>query len=601
MSTLTSFIARVADRAVKTLEKISMKDGAQFGQWAGGIINAMTGMGTSRDPTTGAYWGAVANLTREQCDVAYRGSWMMRQGVDIRATDMSRAWIEHKTSDADFIEKMKLAERKWNPQKKYEAACRWKFLFGGSLTLMGVDRGLNPMELMEPFDYTTTKKGQLRYLHVVDRWRVSPGPATLDIQDPNFDMPEYYSVIAGQSWTGRIHHTRVCRFDGDPLGYQQWVANNRWNESVLQAVQKPVQACTMSAQALVTLLQSSSRDVIKTPYFHDKASTAEGQASMQARVAAMASYGSYLNATILHTEEEFEVKQRALTELANIYREQKGDVAGAFNVPYSQMFGTSSNGLNATGIQENEMYARKVNGDQESTRPELTKLLTIIALSEVGRIPTDWEYDYKPIWTESDTAIAARELQQAQRDGVYLQAGMPLSVVLKNLQSEGVYAGLDDETIELAEEMEKAAPTEPPEDGADPVGGGPNEGGDTGEETDDLPDDTDNNSDDVKEVLKDALLFAKTRDEKRRVLRAYRTFLRDYANTPRHASKGTFSKDKGEGLTDAEKARMNAQCAADHPLAKLAKTAHEQGYHETARLILGTIPESENDDEQNNG
>ena len=65
--------------------------------------------------------------------------------------------------------------------------------------------------LDQPLDYDTVMPGSYKGLLVLDRWSGVTSEDTLvsDISDPEFGMPEYYTISSDALTVGiRVHHSR---------------------------------------------------------------------------------------------------------------------------------------------------------------------------------------------------------------------------------------------------------------------------------------------------------------------------------------------------------------------------------------------------------
>ena len=68
-----------------------------------------------------------------------------------------------------------------------------------------------------PLEYDTIMPDSFKGLLIVDRWSgISPdADLVTDISDPEFGLPDYYTITAEGMERGiRVHHSRICRFMG---------------------------------------------------------------------------------------------------------------------------------------------------------------------------------------------------------------------------------------------------------------------------------------------------------------------------------------------------------------------------------------------------
>jgi phage-related protein (TIGR01555 family) len=126
-------------------------------------------------------------LDRGALDSLYRGDWVSRKIVDVPAFDCTRAWRSWQAEE-DQIEKLEETERQFGLQRKLLLALSKARLYGGSVIILGVNQGTFQDEL----DPDRVKKGDLKFVHVLDRWSISAGPAVRDVTSAWYGQPSYY-------------------------------------------------------------------------------------------------------------------------------------------------------------------------------------------------------------------------------------------------------------------------------------------------------------------------------------------------------------------------------------------------------------------------
>ena len=124
---------------------------------------------------------------------------------------------------------------------------------------------------------------------------------------------------------------------------------------------------------------------------------------------------------------------------------------------HTRLFGTSATGMNATGDNDVRNYYDMVSAKQEAElRPQLEYLYEVLVRSELGYMPEDFRFDFNPLWQLSETKQATVEKTRAERDQVYLNAGVVTEgLVARELKERGTYRNMTDDDIELAEELSK--------------------------------------------------------------------------------------------------------------------------------------------------
>ncbi len=112
-------------------------------------------------------------------------------------------------------------------------AIKWARLYGGAVAVMLIDG----QDLETPLRPETVAKGQFKGLYVLDRWQITPSTNdTVEEFGPDLGMPATYKVNqnAAALRNKTIHHSRLMRFDGYELPYNQRMAEMLWGLSVVE-------------------------------------------------------------------------------------------------------------------------------------------------------------------------------------------------------------------------------------------------------------------------------------------------------------------------------------------------------------------------------
>jgi hypothetical protein len=111
-----------------------------------------------------------------------------------------------------------------------------------------------------------------------------------------------------------------------------------------------------------------------------------------------------------------------------------------------------------------------ISAKQESDlRDRLEYLDEILVRSELGAMPDDYRFEFKPLWQQSDAEKATAENSRAQRDKTYYDMGaVTEGLIARELRERGTYQTMTNEDVELAEELAKEPDPEPVLPGALP-------------------------------------------------------------------------------------------------------------------------------------
>lgn len=443
-------------RIVKTAEAALSRTNRPVGD---GLENVVAGLGTSRDKAYYNEYGLPRPLGRQELENMYRSSWLAKRIINTIADDMTREWrsVAFDSKDDQHQLAIEKAEKRLKVRAKINEALRWSRLYGGACVVIG----LKNQNLNQPLDVTKVKKGDLQWLQVVDRWRLgSTGVRTTDLASPNFGLPEKY-VLAESSV--EVHYTRVLRFGGQKLPYFAFMANAMWDDSELQHVLDSIMNTDTASKGIATMLFESNIDVVTSQNLAEVLSQKDGEAKLMKRFQTAAMLKSFNRMLLLDGSETYEKKSNQFTNLDKIWMQFMVDVCGAADIPMTRLFGQSAAGLSATGDNDVRNYYDMISAKQESDlRDRLEYLDEILVRSELGAMPDDYRFDFNSLWQISDTEQAAIEKTRAERDQIYLQAGVITEgVVARELKEDGTYVNLTDEDIELAAELSKPMGQDP--------------------------------------------------------------------------------------------------------------------------------------------
>lgn len=425
----------------------------------GGLENVVAGLGTARDKRSYNTYTLPTTMDRAQLEAMYRSSWLAKRIVNSVADDMTREWFDVSFDDEDpeNAKAVERGEKRLQIPKKINTALKWARLYGGSVAILGI----GDQDLSTPLDIETVKEGDLRYIHVLDRWRAwcSPTMCT-DLGSQHFGKPDYY-VLAESSV--QVHHTRVLRFNGQELPYFLWQSNSRWDDSELQHVVEALKDHDQTTAGIATMMFEANIDVITSEGLNTTLASKDGEKLVTKRYQLSQLMKSMNRTLLLDGKEKYEKKSNSFANLDKVLEKFQIEVCGAADIPMTRLFGQSPGGLNSTGDGDIRNYYDMVSAKQEAEmRPQLEYLYAILCRSELGYTPDDLELTFKALWQVSATEQAAIDYQRAQTDQIYLTEGVLHEAnVGKSLKARGTYPELTDEDIEMLQELVDNPPPPP--------------------------------------------------------------------------------------------------------------------------------------------
>lgn len=421
-----------------------------------GLENVVAGLGTERDKAAYARYGHTSAMSQPELENMYRASWLCKRIVNSVADDMTRKWRDH-LFDSDQQFAVESLESKLAVQEKTNEALRYARLYGGAALILGV----NGEESSEPLNPSTVKKDGLRWILPVDRYRlVSGGVIEDDPESSNFGFPREY--ILSNSKSTRIHHTRVIRFEGQRVPYFVFTANGYWHDSEIMHTLASIKNADTASAGIGTMLYEANVDVISVNGLRELLTTECGEAQLVKRFQLAATMKSFNRALILDEGEKYEKKSNSFANLDKIWERFDTNVCGAADIPMVRLFGQSAAGMNATGDNDVRNYYDMISSRQEKDlRPALAYLDEVLIRSALGDMPKDYRFEFRSLWQMSDKEKSEIGKTNAERDKIYLEAGvLTEGVVARELREDGTYSSLTDEDVKLAEELSEALTTE---------------------------------------------------------------------------------------------------------------------------------------------
>lgn len=391
----------------------------------------------------------------------YRDNWIVQNIISTIPEDMIRKWYTLKSNvSPEYIDSLQRLERKVGLRKSILEGMYWGRLYGGAAAIIMV-KGQD--DLSKPLDYDLILPGAFLGLQILDRWSgIYPEMGLVtDPSDPDFGLPAYYTIRDEESGflVSRVHHSRVIRFIGRELPYNEKVAEQYWGESELESIYNDVvkrdnvssNIAALTFRANVNYMETDSLDQMLA------VNNAEAQRRFWQTLQAQSVLENNFGTRLVNKGDVMHNTQYTFTGLPEVYDRVMMDVAGAARTPVTKLFGRSPAGMNATGESDMNNYYDYIDGLRENRfRPLLEKLLPVMLLSAWGVIPDDLDVDFPPLQTPDSSEIADIAEKKTQSIMAVYQSDLIDAATaqkeLKALSDEtGMYSSISDEAIKQAE------------------------------------------------------------------------------------------------------------------------------------------------------
>ena len=426
----------------------------------------------------------------------YRENWIIQNVVEIIPSDMTSRWFTVTGSlTPRQTDRLNRAQRVTGLREKVNEGLRWGRLYGGAAGLILI-RGQEGV-LDRPLDLETILPGTFAGLHILDRWcGVMPEPGLVtDLTDPDFGLPEYYDIQAGEGRiAARIHHSRMIRFTGRELPCLERLAELYWGASEVESLYREVVQYDNTTANMAALTFRANVDTMEVANLEQLFSVTSGEAQRRfwATVQAQSTLKSNFGMQLVNRGDKITNTQYTFTGLSDVHESMCLSLSGASRIPMTKLFGRSPAGMNATGENDLRNYFDYIDTLRESKlAPILRRLLPILAMSELGAVPKDLDISFPPLWTPKATEVAEIAKNKAEAIIAVFQAGLLRADTaqreLKKLSAEtDLFDSISDEEIAA----NKGKTYQDVTSLHDPLAGltlPPSIGGDDSEEEDDGP------------------------------------------------------------------------------------------------------------------
>lgn len=393
----------------------------------------------------------------------YRNNWIARAIVDIIPQDMMKNWIRFSCElTPEELDAFQRTERKTKIQRQILTGLKWGRLYGGGAGLMMIEGQEDILDT--PLDLDSIMPGDFKGLLVTDRWNGARPSLELveDISSPEFGLPEYYEFVNSQKESvGKVHHSRIVRFNGCDLPDVELQAESYWGSSVLEVVFEELKKRDNTSANIAALVFQAQLKVLKMDDFGEKLGSAQAlsQQKLRETINALNWLLSSQGMLMLSQNDSFESVNYTFSGINDIYESFMLDMAGAAKIPATRLFGRSPAGMNATGESDMRNYYDVVVNDQNcNLEPVLDKLLPVMAMSTWGRIPDDFDYRFNPIHKPTDKEIGENikwkfEAVQGAFDSGLISERIALQELRQFGDESGLFNNITDEDIARASDV----------------------------------------------------------------------------------------------------------------------------------------------------
>lgn len=393
-----------------------------------GYLNALTGVGTQRDPTTQTWFAPELVLTQPTLEAIFEGDGIGRRIVEMPAEEMCRGWFDVIADEGegvqDYLETLRA-------QQAFTDGVVWSRLYGGSVAYILLDDGRDDAMPVRP-DAIKSFLG----IQIFDRFSVAFEPLSLsqDRLRRLQGLPEIY-LLTPPSGGGqvvnqlRVHESRIVYLPGRRLDIRRRTLNGGWDSPVLQSAYTVLQRWGAGMGYANNILRDFVQAVLAVKDL--TAMIASGREEVvQRRIRLLDVSRSILNTMVIDGEgEEYSKSASSVAGLADILDRFGEALSAAVGIPVAKLFGRSAGGLNSTGEHDLKNYYDMLAAEQNRVLDPLAEaVVKFIFLAKDGptggKEPKKWSVRWRSLDEPTEKETAELRKAVADADALYITNGV---------------------------------------------------------------------------------------------------------------------------------------------------------------------------------
>jgi len=306
----------------------------------------------------------------------YKSHGVLQTMVEEPVLDAFRGGLEITSPELgpDVNELEEYAEERgiWEIVKQF---LMWGRLYGGSGLI--INAGQDPAK---PLDEGDIDQGMLE-LYDADRWEFA-GAAR---HAKSFSF-----------YGHNLDASRVITFCGKRAPRMIRAQLSGWGMSEFERAVEDFNLWLRGRNVLYEILDEAKVDVYGIENYAATLATADGEATIRARVQATNNIKNFCNALILDKNDEYKVISNNFTGLAEVMKENRIGIASALRMPLTKLFGMSAAGF-SSGEDDIENYNATVTSQiREPAKPILRKVIRLLMHAVYGR-EYDFTFKFRPL------------------------------------------------------------------------------------------------------------------------------------------------------------------------------------------------------------
>ena len=439
----------------------------------GGLRNPTSGLGGSFDKGAGSFFTPTRFYWRSPLEILRVESWAAGKAISAPVDDMFLRWREWSDDAVDGAgEAMTNAEQQHNVTGALAEAMKAGSAYGSACVVMATREA----QLTEPLMTERIRPGDLKALHVFDRYDMSVQARETDLFSPEFQRPAMYRVTPRLGVAPfMIHPSRVLRFDGiTPLssgGFTSYYDQD-WGVSELIPILTSLIEDQTLASSIAHLSQEASVPVLKIAQLAEKAAgmtVDSDEQSIEELGQRINDIKSNFHLMMLDKDQE-DFTRVAVTfqGLANLMDRFAARIAMARDIPQTRFNGNPPTGMSATGESDMRNYVMMVEAKRVVRLAQpLPRLDAVLARDAGLSEPPSYRWLSLIEMGEKDIAEAAKILMEAYKLAIESTV-VTEDEVRAQLDGHPVFGALPEIDLEALRPDPEPEPVIVPEPGSEP-------------------------------------------------------------------------------------------------------------------------------------
>lgn len=374
--------------------------------------------------------GLVQVIVDQPVDDAFRG------GFDIDCKEFSTEQIQelqHYLEENEIVDKIK-------------KLFKWVRLYGGGGMVINA-----PGDPDDELNVSSIKKNSFLDFYPADLWELNRMNANQYAENKPYVKPVYETEDPYNYYGVPLHRSRVLRINNKEAPSFLRPSLRGWGMSEIERLVRSINQYIKNQDLIFELLDEAKVDLWKIKGFNSSLISSQGSKQATNRIQQANRIKNFTNAVVMDTEDDWQQRQINFSGIAEIFEQNRMQVACDMKMPVRKLFGQStSSGLNNSGEDELENYNSMVEGEIRSKKHVAIYVIKLCCQKLFSTWPDSLEIKFKPLRilsAEQESNVKTQELNnnlQLYHSGLITGPELLAQCNLGNLTETDVKGRVDD-------------------------------------------------------------------------------------------------------------------------------------------------------------